>query len=218
DPELSHAANYLYMLSGRLPDPTACQALSVLLNLYAEHELSTSTFTARMVITTRSDFYSAMVAAISALKGPLHGGGAIDDVMRTLMTIGSVDRVPEHVEQELAITGRLPGFGRRLLYPADDPRAMHVKHVLGELARGHSQWALLTDALARCVEQKTGELPTIDFYAAPALYHLGFPLELFTNVVASARVAGWAAHVLEQYGDTKPARPRARYVGPRVRE
>jgi len=215
NPDMSHAANYLYMLSGRQPDATACRALGVAMNLYAEHELNTSTYTARLVIGTRSDFYSAMVAAIGALKGPLHGGGAIDDVMRTLMAVGSVDRVAAYVDQELAINGSLPGF-RHHLYAHNDPRSEHLRHVLSELAQGHSQWYLLSKAIAHCLEEKVGARPNIDFYAAPVLYHLGFPLELFTNVIASARVAGWAAHVLEQYGDQRLARARADYIGPRV--
>jgi citrate synthase len=214
DPDLSHAANYLYMMSGRLPDPTACAALGVVMNLFAEHELNVSTYTARLVIDTRSDFYSAMVAALGALKGPGFGGG-LDDVMRTLMAVGSVDRVGGYVEQELAISGMLPGFGHRI-YSNADPRTTHVQHVLATLAKSHNQWYLLAEALARCVEQRTGMLPNVEFYAAPVLYHLGFPLELFTNVIASARVAGWAAHVLEQYGDTRIMRPRADYVGPRI--
>jgi len=214
DADLSHAANYLYMLNGRLPDAIACKALSVVMNAYAEHELSVSSYTARLVIDTRSDFYSAMVAALGALKGPLHGG-ASDDVMRTLMAIGSVDRVGEYVEQELAISGRIPGFGHRL-YALSDPRAVPVRHVFQELMHGRSQWFVLAEAIERCVEERTGMYPNIDFYAAPVMYHLGFPLELFTNVIASARVAGWAAHVLEQYGEARIRRPRADYVGPRI--
>ncbi len=214
DPDLSHAANYLFMLTGRIPDNTACRALGVVMNLYAEHELALSTFTARIVIDTRSDFYSAMVAALGALKGPLHAGG-LDDIMRTLMAIGSVDRVPAYVDEALAIHGKLRGFGHRV-YEASDPRAEHVRHVLAELAQHHKQWFQLSEALARCVEQRTGMQPNLDFYAAPVLYHLGFPLELFTNVIATARVAGWAAHVLEQYGESRIARPRVDYIGPRV--
>ncbi|HLG74130.1 MAG TPA: citrate/2-methylcitrate synthase, partial [Chloroflexota bacterium] len=214
DPDLSHAANYLYMLTGRLPDPTACRALGVVMNLFAEHELTVSTFTARLVVDARSDFYSAMVAALGALKGPLTSGG-LDDVMRTLMAIGSVDRVSEYVDEALAIHGMLRGFGHRL-YGGGDPRAEHVKHVFKELAERHKQWFLLSEALARTVQQRTGMQPNIEFYAAPVLYHLGFPLELFTNVVASARVAGWAAHVLEQYGEGRMTRPRADYIGPRI--
>ncbi len=213
DPDISHTANYLYMLTGRLPDELACQALGIMLNLYAEHELTASSFTARLVINTRSDFYSAMVAAIGALKGPLHGGAAIDDVMRTLMAIGSSDRVPAYVDEQLAINGSIPGFSTSP-YPTIDPRVSHLRNVLKELTGSHTQWYVLADALARSVEQKTGARPRLDFYAAPVLYHLGFPLELFTNVIASARAAGWAAHVLEQYGDNRRIRPRATYVGP----
>ncbi len=214
DAELSHAANYLYMLTGRLPDATPCKALGVIMNLYAEHELNVSTFTARLVSDTRSDFYSAMVAAIGALKGPAHGGSP-DEVMRLLVAIGSPDNVSSVVERELAVNGRIPGFGHRL-YATGDPRAKHVKHVLDAVTHRRGQWFALTERLERCVEPPTGRHPNIDFYTAPVLYHLGFPLELFTNVVASARVAGWAAHALEQYGDKRLQRARAAYVGPRA--
>jgi citrate synthase len=215
DPELSHSGNYLYMLTGRLPEAASVQALTVFMNLYAEHELSTSTYTARMVITRRSDFYSAMVAAISALKGPLRDSGGIEEVMRMLMEADSIERVPELVHEKLAVHGKLPGFGHRL-YTGDDPRAAHLKHVLHELSRGHTRWTAIAQIVADCVETETGMHPNIDFYAGPVLYQLGFPVELFTNVVASARVAGWAAHALEQYGDERPARLRADYIGPRV--
>jgi citrate synthase len=213
DAELSHTANYLYMLTGRVPDPGVCRALGVVMNLYAEHELTASTYTARLVIDARSDFYSAMVAAIGALKGIAWGG--LDDIMRALVAIGSVDRVQGYVDEALAIDGRLRGFGHRL-YETSDPRAQHMKHVFEDLSQGHNQWFLVAETLARCIEQRTGMQPNLDFYAAPVLYHLGFPLELFTNVVASARVAGWAAHVLEQYGEGRMGRARADYVGPRI--
>ena len=214
DAELSHAANYLYMLTGSVPDAAACKALGVTMNLYAEHELNVSTYTARLVIDARSDFYSAMVAALGALKGPLSGGSP-DEVMRMLTSIGTPERISAYVEQELAVTARIPGFGHRL-YSTGDPRAMHLKHAFDTLTHGRGQWFLLSEALERCVEQRTGRYPNVDFYAAPVLYQLGFPPELFTNVVASARVAGWAAHVLEQHGEERIKRARADYVGPRV--
>ncbi|MBV9121622.1 MAG: citrate synthase [Chloroflexi bacterium] len=210
DADLSHAANYLYMLTGRLPEEADCQALTVMLNLYAEHELNASTYTARMVIGTRSDFYSAIVAAIGALKGPLHSGVAVDDVMRLLLAIGSVDRVPQFVDRALAGHDHLPGFGNAI-YEGDDPRAEHLRNVLRDLG---GQWFTLATALARCVEQRAALKPALNFYAAPVLYHLGFPLELFTNVIASARAAGWAAHALEQYADERRIRHRAEYIGP----
>jgi citrate synthase len=129
--------------------------------------------------------------------------------------VGSIDRVSECVIQELAIHGKLPGFGHRI-YSGDDPRATHMKRIFKELAKSHGQWYLIAEATVRCMEERSGMHPNIDFYAAPVLYHLGFPLELFTNVIASARVAGWAAHVLEQYGEMRIMRPRADYIGPRI--
>ncbi|HVA23155.1 MAG TPA: citrate/2-methylcitrate synthase [Chloroflexota bacterium] len=214
DPDLSHAANYLYLLTGRLPDELECRALGVLMNLFAEHELASSTYTARLVIDTKSDFYSAMVAALGALKGPLHAGG-LDDVMRMFLDIGWPDKADDYVEHKLALHSRLPGYGHRL-YEDRDPRTQHVKVLLAELAKRHDRWYLLAEAVARSVERRTGAHPNLDFYAAPVLYHVGFPLELFTNVIASARVAGWAAHVLEQYGGARLSRARADYVGPHV--
>jgi citrate synthase len=215
DPELSHAANYLYMLSGRLPEPASVQALSVFLNLYAEHELVTSTYTARVVMTRRSDFYSAIVAAISALKGPLQDASGIDAVMRMLLRAGAAEGAAGAVEDELAMHGRLPGFGSRM-YAAEDPRAAHLRHALQELTHGRSQWGVLAEAVARCAEAQAQLRPNIDLYGAPVLYQLGFPVELFMNVVASARVAGWAAHALEQYEDDRPEPLREDYVRPRT--
>ena len=214
DPDLSHAANYLYMLSGRLPDELDCRVLGVLMNLYCEHELTTSTYTARLVIDARSDFYSAMVAALGALKGPLPSGG-LDEVMRMFVAVGGPDDADEWVEQRLASHGHIPGYGHRL-YEDRDPRTPHIKRLLAELAERHSRWYKLAEAVAASVERRSGGHPGLDFYAAPVLYHLGFPLELFTNVIASARVAGWAAHALEQHGDARLRRARADYVGPKV--
>lgn len=214
DPDLSHVANFLYMLSGRLPDELDCRVLNVLMNLYCEHELTSSTYTARLVIDARSDFYSAMVAALGALKGALQAGG-LDDVMRMFVTIGSAGEADGYVEQRLATHGRVPGYGHRL-YADRDPRTPHMKRLLAELATRHSRWYAIAEAIAASVERRTGAHPGIDFYSAPVLYHLGFPLELFTNVIAAARVGGWAAHVLEQHGDARLHRARADYVGPKV--
>ncbi|MDE3075247.1 MAG: citrate synthase [Chloroflexota bacterium] len=212
--KLSHAANYLHMLNGGTPDEQSVRALSVGMNLYAEHELNASTFTARIVVGTLSDLYSAVVAAISALKGPLHGG-AVDDVMRMLQRVGSESRVARYLDMILSEGLRVPGFGHPV-YQFEDPRAAHMKAVLEKLGGEADRWAGLVDELAAYMFERRSLLPNVDLYAAPVLYQLGFPVELFTSVIASAQIAGWAAHILEQYGNNRMFRPRTEYIGPRL--
>ncbi len=212
NPRLSHAANYLYMLNGRAPDDESTRALNIAMNLYAEHELNASTFAARVVVGTMSDLYSAVVAAISALKGPLHGG-AIDDVMRTLLAIGSADNVQRYADAVIGEGLQIPGFGHNI-YQFEDPRAVHMKAELERMS-GAQRWIDLIDELSTYMFDRRSLTPNLDLYAAPVLFQLGFPLELFTTVVASAQIAGWAAHILEQYGNNRMFRPRAEYVGPR---
>jgi citrate synthase len=215
DPELGHAANYLYMLTGKRPDEASTRALDTALNLYAEHELNASTFAVRVVVGTLSDIYSAVVAGISALKGPLHGG-AIDDAMRLILDVGSVDNVRPWVDQALAEKRLLSGFGHRV-YKTGDARAPHLRNMAEALAKatGEPLWYDIAVATEQYVHQQKGLIANVDYYAAPVLYYLGFPLSLFTNFVASSRIAGWCAHALEQYEKNRLIRPRARYVGAR---
>ena len=213
DPARSHAEDLLRMLNGKDPDAESVQALDIVLNLYAEHELNASTFTARVITGTLADAYSAIIGAIGALKGPLHGG-AVDDVQRTLMEIGSADRVRPWVEEALAAKRKVPGFGHRV-YRVLDPRAVHLRAMMERLARanGDTRWVDIALALQDELKQRKNLNANVDYYAAPVLYYLGFPLNLFTSLITASRIAGWMAHVLEQYDNNRLIRPRARYVG-----
>jgi citrate synthase len=218
DPALGHAANYYYMLTGDKPDDTTTRTFDTTLILYAEHETNASTFACRVVVGTESDFYSAVVAGIGALKGPLHGG-AVDGAMEMFLDIGAPERAVTYVDEALAARRKLAGFGHRV-YRAGDPRAAQLRGMakkLGE-ARGESKWFDIAEAAEKRMRETKGIIPNVDYFAAPVLYHLGFPLNLFTNVVASARIVGWSTHIFEQYAHNRLIRPRARYVGHRGRK
>ena len=215
DPELGHAANYIYMLTGKRPDEASARALDTALNLYAEHELNASTFAVRVVVGTLSDIDSAVVAGISALKGPLHGG-AIDEAMRMIMDIGSPENARPWVDQALAERRLLMGFGHRV-YKTGDARAPHLRSMAKKLAdsTGEPKWYEIATTVEDYVRERKGLIANVDYYAAVVLHYLGFQLSLFTDFVASSRVAGWCAHALEQYDNNRLIRPRARYVGQR---
>jgi citrate synthase len=216
-PALGHAANFLYMLTGDRPDALATRAFDVALTLHADHELNASTFAARVCAATLSDLHSAVVAAIGTLKGPLHGG-ANADVMRLLMEIGE-DATPERVEDavraRLAKQVKIPGFGHRV-YRTGDPRATHLRAMSRELGEkaGRPSWFRLSEQIERIVKDEKKLNANVDFYSASVYHTLGIPLDLYTPVFAVSRVAGWTAHVLEQYADNRLIRPRAEYVGP----
>lgn len=216
-PDLSHAANYYYMLTGQVPNETVTRTFDTTLILYAEHETNASTFACRVVIGTESDFYSAVVAGIGAIKGPLHGG-AIDDVMRMLMEIDAPERAGAFVDTALESRRKLPGFGHRV-YRAGDPRAAQLRGMAEQLgqASGDDKWFAIATAAEQRMREVKGIIANVDYFAAPVLYHLGFPLNIFTNVIASTRIVGWSAHILEQYANNRLIRPRARYVGHRHR-
>jgi citrate synthase len=217
-PSLSHAANYCYMLSGQQPDETTTRTFDTMLILYAEHETNASTFACRVVVGTESDFYSAVVAGIGAIKGPLHGG-AIDEVMRMLIEIETPERAAAYVDAALAARRKLSGFGHRV-YRAGDPRASQLRGMAQKLeeARGEGNWFAIATAAEQRMRDTKGIIANVDYFAAPVLYHLGFPLNIFTNVIASTRIVGWSAHIMEQYAHNRLIRPRALYVGHRGRQ
>jgi citrate synthase len=213
DATLGHAANFLYMLSGERPTPASERVMDVALILHADHELNASTFSARVAASTLADLHSAIVAAVSALKGPLHGG-ANEAVMRTLADVGSVERVAPFVRETLDRRGRLMGFGHRV-YREGDPRARWLKRLSQELSEGSKEpeWYAISATMEEEVREATGLLPNVDFYSASVYTYMGIPRELFTPIFAMSRVAGWIAHVLEQYADNRLIRPRAEYIG-----
>src|SRR5436190_3300817 len=212
-PDLSHAANFLYMLTGTRAAAAAVKAFDASLTLYAEHELNASTFTTRVITSTNSDMHSAVAGGHGALKGPLHGGAG-EAVMRTLMEIGEIDNVDKFADNALATKRRLMGFGHRV-YTAGDPRAAILKGMAEEACRqsGQGLWYDLAVKLHAKVNAAKHLIPNVDFYSAPLFYSIGIPLDLFTPVISVARVAGWTANLLEQYDDNRLIRPRADYKG-----
>jgi len=214
DPKLSFAANFLYCLTGTRPDAVAEKAFDVALTLHADHEFNASTFAGRVVAATMSDIYSAVTAAIGALKGPLHGG-ANEDVIKLLREAGGPERGAAMAEAMLDAKKKIPGFGHRV-YRTQDPRATHLRALSEELGKrtGHERLyetsRMIEETVAR---RKPGIYPNVDFYSASTYYALGIPVDLFTPVFAVSRMSGWTAHILEQYANNRLIRPRADYKG-----
>jgi len=213
-PDLGHAGNFLYMLTGRRPTPVTTKAFDASLTLYAEHELNASTFTTRVITSTNSDMHSAVAGGVGALKGPLHGGAG-EAVMRTLMEIGEPANVDAFAERALAEKRRLMGFGHRV-YTAGDPRAAILKGMAEEACRqsGQFKWYEIAVKLYERIHAAKKLIPNVDFYSAPLFYSLGIPVDDFTPVIAAARIAGWTANIIEQTDDNRLIRPRGDYVGP----
>jgi citrate synthase len=216
--DLGYAANFLYMLSGELPEAIEIEAFDKALVLHADHELNASTFTARVCVATLSDIYSGVVAAIGALKGPLHGG-ANEQVMKMLTEIDTLDNVDAYINEKLANKDKIMGFGHRV-YRLGDPRAKHLREMSKKLTslRGESK---LYDMSIRIEEIVTGQKnlpPNVDFYSASVYHSLNIDHDLFTPIFAVSRVSGWTAHILEQYANNRLIRPRAEYIGPGIQK
>lgn len=215
--DLSHAANFMYMLNGKVPSADAEKAMDLILILHAEHSLNASTFAARVIAATLSDLHSAITGAIGALKGPLHGG-ANTEVLKTLMEIGSVDNVKPWVESTLAKKGKFMGFGHAV-YKVEDPRAVHLKELSRRLSieTGEPKWYQMSIAMEKLIVESIHKHCNVDFYSASLQHYMGIPGELFTCVFAASRIVGWCAHVLEQLADNKIIRPSSNYIGPAER-
>ncbi len=214
DPKLGFAANFLYCLTGKRPDRVSEKAFDIALTLHADHEFNASTFAGRVVAATLSDIYSAVTAAIGALKGPLHGG-ANEDVIKLLQEAGGPERGAAMVEAMLAAKKKAPGFGHRV-YRTQDPRAAHLRSLSEELGKrtGHERLYLTSRRIEETVARlKPGIYPNVDFYSASTYFSLGIPVDLFTPVFAVSRMSGWTAHILEQYANNRLIRPRADYKG-----
>jgi citrate synthase len=218
-PTLSHAGNFLYMLLGEEPTPHAAEVLDKTLILYADHTMNASTFTARVIASTLSDMFSAATGAIAALKGPLHGG-ANEEAMKLLEEVGSPEKADRYVKDLIDRHQKIMGFGHRV-YRTEDPRATHLRSMskaLGEEV-GDTSWYDISWAVEQAVlEHKPGLYPNVDFYAASVYHYLGIPTDLMTPIFALARMAGWTAHVREQFADNRIMRPDSEYVGPRDRQ
>jgi 2-methylcitrate synthase len=215
DPTLSHSANFLLMLNGEKPSPTAEKALDVALILHADHELNASTFAARVIAATLSDMHSAITGAIGALKGPLHGG-ANEAVMRLLFEIDKKGEDPvEHVKGMIANKKKISGFGHRV-YHTEDPRATHLRKMSHDLGQdANPKWYDMSAAIEKYMKNEKHLNANVDFYSASTYTTLGLDVDLFTPVFAVSRISGWAAHVIEQIDDNRLIRPRADYTGPK---
>ena len=217
DPAMGHAANFLYMLTGERPNATAIRAFDVALTLHADHELNASTFAGRVAAATLTDIYSAVVAAIGTLKGPLHGG-ANAEVMKLLLELGqtaSGERVDEVIRGKLARKEKIPGFGHRV-YHTEDPRATHLRQMSRDLGKraGSTAWFDMSQRIEALVKADKKLNANVDFYSASTYYTLGIPVDLYTPIFAVSRISGWTAHILEQYANNRLIRPRADYTGP----
>ena len=214
--DLSHAANFLYMLTGKEPTAEAAHILDVALILHMDHGLNASTFVARAIASTESDMYSAISGALGALKGPLHGG-ANEAVMKMLLKLGDASKVEPFIKEELAAHRKIFGFGHRI-YRTTDPRAEQLRRIALMLAdhTGNRKWVDLSEKMREVMRRERPEIyVNVDFYSASVYYTLGIPIDLFTPIFAISRVAGWTAHVMEQMMDNRIMRPDSVYVGPK---
>jgi citrate synthase len=217
--DLSHGANFLYMLRGEEPDPYEGHVMDTSLLLHAEHGFCASTFTARVVASTYSTCYCSISAAIGALYGFLHGG-ANERVLTMLEEIGSVENVPTWLDGALADKRKIMGMGHRV-YKAKDPRAVIIEKHLRKLSEQKGDSSLLDmlkeleNKFRERMEDKGKPLyPNVDFFSGAVYSLLGIPKDLFTPIFAVARTAGWLAHILEQRKDNRLYRPKCLYVGP----
>ncbi len=211
--DLSEAAHFLYLINGEAPTQEAADTLDVAFVLHADHGTNASTFSARVTISTLTDIYSAVTAAIGTLKGPLHGG-ANEGVIQMLEQIGSEDRVDAYVEEQLAQKKKIMGIGHRV-YKTLDPRAPHLQRMAVKLSEklGDPKWIRMSERIAQLMKERKNLNANVDFYSATVYYSLGIPTDLFTPVFAIARCSGWCAHILEQLEDNRLFRPLSEYTG-----
>ena len=211
--DLTEAEHFLYLMCGEPQSKEASDTLDVAFILHADHGMNASTFSARVTISTLSDFYSAITAAIGTLKGPLHGG-ANEGVIHMLEEIGSPDKVDAYVEKQLAEKKKIMGIGHRV-YKTLDPRAPHLRAMAVKLSEklGEPKWIKMSERIAELMKEKKNLNANVDFYSATVYYSLGIPTDLFTPIFAIARCSGWCAQVLEQLEDNRLYRPLSEYVG-----
>lgn len=224
NPDLTHAGNFLFMLSGSLPDPETARDFDICLILHAEHSFNASTFAGREVASTHAHLYSSIVAAMGALSGELHGG-ANSEVMRMLLEIGEVSRVASWVSERLQKGGKVMGMGHAV-YHTEDPRATILRKICEKLAErtGDRKWVEMTKTIEAATKEEFRRIKgkeiyaNVDFYSASVYHMMNIPVDLFTPVFAISRISGWAAHVIEEkFAEAQPKpelyRPDADYVG-----
>jgi 2-methylcitrate synthase len=222
DPGLGLAANFLLQITGTRPSEREARFFDTCLVLHADHTMNASTFAARVCAATLSDMHSAVVAALGALKGPLHGG-ANEQVMRELEATRAraqadgddpVEAAATRTAERLKAGGKIMGFGHRV-YKAEDPRAGHLRKMSAELgsASGDDTYFRMSRRMEEVVLAEKGLYPNVDFFAATVYHYLRIPTDLFTPVFSASRMAGWTAHVIEQHADNRLIRPDSEYVG-----
>ena len=218
DPSLGWVENFFYMCFGQVPDRPVLDCFEVSMVLYAEHSFNASTFTARVVTSTLSDIYSAVTAAIGALKGSLHGG-ANEAVMNMMLEIDDPARAADWLHEQLAAKRKVMGFGHRVYKNADSRvptmKAAFIK--MAELTNGQ-RWVQMYEALEQAMLAEKGIWPNLDFPAGPAYYLMGFDIPMFTPLFVTARITGWTAHILEQLAANSLIRPLSSYTGAAQRQ
>lgn len=216
--DLNYAGNFLYMLKGELPDDIEVEAFNKALVLHADHELNASAFTARCAVSSLSDMYSGIVAAVGSLKGPLHGG-ANERVMNMLSEVKSIDEVEAYIDNKIENKEKIMGFGHRV-YKDGDPRAKYLKEMSRKITEetGQKQLFDISVKIAEQMKEKKGLIANVDFFSATVYHSLNIPHDLFTPIFAVSRTAGWIAHIFEQYRDNRIMRPRAKYIGEKDRK
>lgn len=216
--DMNHAANFLYMLTGKVPKDVEAKAMDISLVLHADHEFNASTFAARVSAGTLADLYASITSAIAALSGPLHGG-ANEEVMKMLLEIGSLDNADRYVQEKLARGEKIMGIGHAV-YRTEDPRATHLRRMSEEVGKGHgsTKWFDISHRIEEIViaemdKRNKAIRANVDFYSASTYYMMGIPVDLYTPLFAISRISGWIAHTLEQYEHNKLIRPRSEYIG-----
>jgi citrate synthase len=207
------AWNFLYQLKGEEPTADMAKDFDTCLILHADHELNCSAFAARVSASSLSDIYSAVTSAVSALKGPLHGG-ANEQVMLMLKEIGTMDKAREFIKDALADKKKVMGFGHRV-YKNGDPRAKILAQLSQRITAkiGQPQWFQMSKEIDDVMQKDKHLLPNVDFYSATVYYAMGIPIDIFTPIFAVSRVSGWLAHIFEQYSKNRIYRPRGQWIG-----
>ena len=215
--DLSISENFFHMCFGEVPSPGIVKAFDVSMVLYAEHGFNASTFTARVVTSSMSDMYSAVVAGIGSLKGPLHGG-ANEQVMHMLKEVGEPARAREWMLTALREKRKIMGFGHRV-YKKGDSRAPTMNKYGLKLAelKGEKKWHEISAILEKTMIQEKNIYPNLDFPAGPAYYLMGFDIDMFTPLFVMSRITGWTAHIMEQTANNRLIRPLTQYIGPSER-
>ena len=216
DPNLGHAANFLYMLFGEEPSDEDSQLIDKDFVLHAEHGINASAFGARVAASTQADLHCAVTTGISVLKGPSHGGAA-EEVMKMTQEIGSEENAEQYVRDRLRSGGRVMGFGHRV-YRAVDPRSVHLQDDARELGerKGEPKWFQILQSVIEVMQpyRRRGIYQNVDFFSGAIYYLLGIPDDLFISIFAMGRVPGWTAQVIEQFENNILLRPRLLYTGP----